>query len=112
MVRDFISLVLKAAGFKVLEASNGLEALVLQRSHPGPIQMLLSDVVMPAMGGEDLADALRLERPGIRVLFVSGYAAHGGITERLGTDTAFLKKPFTGGALLGTVRELLAAPAA
>lgn len=99
---------LEANGYLVLEASDGLEALALIRAHPGPIHLLLSDVVMPNMNGNRLAEEVALLRPGIRVLFMSGYT--GDTMVRCGVEegvNAFLSKPFTPLALAQKVREIL-----
>jgi CheY-like chemotaxis protein len=102
---------LSALGYHVLPCRNGAEALERTRSHGGHIDLLVSDVVMPRMSGPALARALEALRPGLRTLFVSGYAAElaGGTAPRA---AAFLPKPFTPRALAAKVREVLDAPAA
>ena len=89
------------------------EALAVGREHGGPIHLLVTDVVMPQMGGRELADRLRAARPEMNVLYMSGYTddaiVHHGVSE---TGTAFLPKPFTASDLAHKVREVLdAAPA-
>ena len=83
----------------------------LPAKHPGPIHLLLTDVVMPGMSGRELADRLTATHPGIKVLFVSGYPDrginHSGAFE---LDTALLEKPFSKNDLIRKVRELLDAP--
>jgi PAS domain S-box-containing protein len=107
-VRRLAASVLESFGYCVLKAANGQEALALSASYAAPIHLLLTDVVMPGLSGTELAGQVASLRPGIRVLFVSGYtdsviAQHG----LLGEDQAFLQKPFTPPALAARVREVL-----
>lgn len=106
-VRDLVCRTLRGSGYAVLEAVDGDGALSLARSH-GLVDLLLTDVVMPRLGGLELAAALTAEGLCARVLFVSGYTAnaiaHRGVQ---GAGTAFLQKPFTPAGLLGCVRALL-----
>jgi signal transduction histidine kinase len=108
MVRVLIRKVLEQAGYTVLLASGGAEALQLAARHAGPIQMLVTDVVMPGMNGRELARRLLELRPDTKVLYLSGYADDA--VERHGVldpDTAFMQKPFSPGALASRVREVL-----
>jgi len=89
----------------VLEASNGREALQLARIHIAPIHLVIADVVMPEMGGPELARQFRAERPGVRVLFVSGYPNRELRLEEMGAG--YLQKPFTTSALLTQIRQVL-----
>ncbi|HXE82891.1 MAG TPA: response regulator, partial [Gemmatimonadales bacterium] len=96
-------------GYAVLEADRAGTALDIARRHKGPIDLLLTDVVMPDTNGRKLADMLRASRPGLRVLFMSGYpdgaiANHG----MLESGAAYLAKPFTTEAIVRKVREVLA----
>jgi CheY-like chemotaxis protein len=110
-VRTFMSGVLEASGYKLLVAGDGEEALRTAREHDGPIHLIVTDVVMPRMGGVTLARRLAPLRPETRVLYVSGYTddslAHRGV---ISPDVAFLEKPFTPDSLLQKVREALDAP--
>jgi two-component system, cell cycle sensor histidine kinase and response regulator CckA len=110
-VRTFMSGVLEACGYTLLVAADGEEALRAARNHGGPIHLLVTDVVMPRMGGATLAQRLETLRPETRVLYISGYTddalAHRGV---IGTDVAFLEKPFTPDSLLRKIRETLDAP--
>jgi two-component system, cell cycle sensor histidine kinase and response regulator CckA len=106
--REFLSL----NGYTVIEAANGVEALQTSREYPGKIDILVTDVVMPQMGGAQVAETLAMERPMTRVLFVSGYAEntilqHGVIDMSKG----FLQKPFTLKGLARKIREVLEARA-
>jgi CheY-like chemotaxis protein len=100
--------VLEGSGYKVLEAGHGGEALLICQQHAEPIHLVLSDVVMPQMGGRELVDHLAQLRPDVKVLFCSGYTAdvmkQHGILE---TTAEFLQKPFTPEALVRKVREVL-----
>jgi two-component system, cell cycle sensor histidine kinase and response regulator CckA len=99
---------LSEAGHRVLSAGNGRAALELAERHNGPIDMLVTDVVMPEMNGPDLAEQLSLKRPGLLVLYVSGYTDHA-LLDRGAVESAagFLHKPFPPDALPGKVEELL-----
>jgi PAS domain S-box-containing protein len=107
-VRLVVRRVLTRHGYTVLAASNGHDALRIAESHPGAIDMLVTDVVMPEMGGRELADRLLPLRPAIRVLFTSGYTDDD-IVRRgvLLPGTAFLQKPFTTEGIARKVREVL-----
>ena len=101
-VRKYVSSVLRSHGYAVLEAGTGREALTAAQGHGGPIHLLLTDVVMPEMGGVELCERFSAERPGVAVLMMSGYA-----DRPLPEGRGLLVKPFTPGALLGRVREAL-----
>ena len=108
LVRDLVCRTLRRAGYTVLVADQGEEAVSVSRAHVGPIDLMVTDVVMPRMNGSELAGRLSLERPGLRVLFVSGYASEAlDIRGSLEPGTEYLQKPFTPAVLLDRVRELL-----
>jgi two-component system, cell cycle sensor histidine kinase and response regulator CckA len=107
-VRSLLRDILESNGYVVLEASRGVEALEASQQYGGPIQLLLTDVVMPDIRGRKLADCLKTSRPGAKVLYMSGYTdtaivQHG----LLEPGVAFLQKPFTPEALSRKVREVL-----
>jgi signal transduction histidine kinase/ligand-binding sensor domain-containing protein/CheY-like chemotaxis protein len=108
LVRDIAKSALSDQGYQVLEAEHGEEALVIAREHHAEIAIVLTDVVMPKMGGRELVAQLRRDRPSIRVLYMSGYTA-AGIDEQdvVEPGTAFLRKPFALAEMLGKVREVL-----
>ena len=109
-VRNLVCLMLVQNGFGVLEACDGREALRVCETHPQPIQLVLTDLVMPNMKGADLAERLRLARPGLRILLMSGYVDEP-VVQRLGRDSmAFLPKPFTSVELVEKIRQVLDAP--
>jgi CheY-like chemotaxis protein len=98
-------------GYAVLEASNGREALAVFARHRGPIHLLLTDVVMPEMGGRELAERLITAAPDLRVLFVSGYMEDEAFREGVFENRIhFLPKPLSPGTLARKVREVLDAP--
>ncbi len=107
-VREATKRMLKKFGFGVVEAKNGEEALRLWEESGGGIDVVLTDVVMPMMGGAALVKALRSRHPDLRVVFMSGYTQ--GALEPASVDeacTRFLPKPFTTDQLVRTLRELL-----
>src|SRR5262249_23571508 len=97
---------LRQLGYHVLEAGDGDEALARARSYAGPIHLLVTDVVMPRMGGIELAQRLRVQRPKTRVLHVSGYVDPS-LLEGATPGSAFLQKPFLPDTLARKVREVL-----
>ena len=107
-VRVVTKRILQRSGYAVLEAAGGVEALDTLREHPGPIHLLLTDVIMPEMNGRDVAQRVRAQRPGIRVVYMSAYSpeaiAHDGLLDE---GAAFVRKPFESGLLLQTVRRTL-----
>jgi two-component system cell cycle sensor histidine kinase/response regulator CckA len=108
LVRALVARVLRQRGFTVVEAASGEEAL-LRASGLEEIDLLVTDVIMPGMDGGQLADRLLGARPGLKVLFMSGYAPDQSLREgRLSQGAAFLQKPFTVEGLLEKVRGLLA----
>jgi CheY-like chemotaxis protein len=113
-VRELASCVLREAGYVVLEAGHGLEALALMQAEPHrELHLVISDLVMPQMNGQEMVERLRALRPRLPVLFVSGYT-HDVLTQRdmLDRDHAFLEKPFSPNRLLWKVRQTLTRPAA
>ena len=95
-------------GYQILEARHGGEGVALCRNHQGPIHLLITDILMPQMGGRELAQEARLLHPEIKVLFISGYTDDMLILEGIKVEgTPFLQKPFTLQELGSTVREVL-----
>jgi PAS domain S-box-containing protein len=110
-VRLLARQVLQSGGYAVLEAGDGARALNLAELHGGPIDLLVTDVVMPGLGGPELAERLCASRPGLRVLYLSGYTDHGVVRDGVSQEAVhFLHKPFTGAALSQKVREVLDSP--
>ena len=109
MIRSMCSRVLADNGYNALEASNGEEALRLTESHPvGMIDLLVTDVVMPRMGGIELARCLRESRPEIKILITSGYTEENPIIGNpSNASLPYLQKPFMPSDLLRKVREVL-----
>jgi two-component system cell cycle sensor histidine kinase/response regulator CckA len=104
-LRKYVREVLEQRGYTVVTSTNGRDALDVARQFQGPIHLLLTDVVMPEMGGVDLGEDFAALRPEVPVLHMSGY------TDRLwksGTTPNFIQKPFTATALLTRIRRLLA----
>ena len=108
LVRSLAVRALVGQGYRVLQASDAPAALALSRGYDGEINLLITDVVMPGMNGKELADLLAAERPGLRVLYVSGYTDHAVVRHGvLEEGIAFLSKPFDLRELGRTVREVL-----
>jgi signal transduction histidine kinase/CheY-like chemotaxis protein len=110
-VRALVQKLLRMQGYTLLTAANPDEAVSMSREYRGTIHLMVTDVVMPGMSGRQLAERLAASRPGMKVLYVSGYTddaiVHHGILE---PGTAFLQKPFSPQALARKVREVLEAP--
>jgi nitrogen-specific signal transduction histidine kinase/CheY-like chemotaxis protein len=112
-VRELACEFLRVKGYNVLEAEDGLKALAISRSHRGVIHLLLSDMVMPKMSGGELAAELKVARPQIRVVFMSGYSEFSrGELGKAFPDVPVLQKPFSPATLVEMVRETLARPLA
>jgi PAS domain S-box-containing protein len=110
-VRGFVTRILERAGYRVLSAPDGPAALMIDPDEK--IDLLLTDVVMPAMGGREVAERLAAMRPGLRVLFVSGHAENAIVREGvLDPEIHYLAKPFTAAALLAAVDAELTPPEA
>ncbi|MGA7561045.1 MAG: PAS domain S-box protein [Terriglobales bacterium] len=107
-VRELVRLTLTARGYKVLEAEHGEAGLRIAEACKEHIDILITDVVMPGIGGRELAKRLLVLRPGISVLYLSGYTEDAVVTQGAsGPATAFLQKPFTLQNLAKKVREVL-----
>jgi signal transduction histidine kinase/CheY-like chemotaxis protein len=107
-VRRVARVALEMRGYRVLEAATGGQALRLAEQAGRPVQLLLTDVIMPGMSGRELAEVLRQRDPGLKVLFVSGYANEAIVRHGLLTGSVhFLQKPFTPVSLARKVREVL-----
>ena len=107
-VRGLVVTSLERAGYTVLVAASGRDALSIIERQPGPIHLLLTDIVMPAMSGQELAKHAQASRPDVRVLFMSGYTSnavvHHGVLDE---GVNYLAKPFSPNELLSRVRALL-----
>ncbi len=108
VLRELIGAGLRADGYKVLVATDGVDALRVSDQHPGSIDVLLTDVIMPQMSGPDLARSLAPRRPGMRVLYISGYTddrlRHASIA---GSEVVLVQKPFQLADLTHKLREIL-----
>jgi PAS domain S-box-containing protein len=107
-IRQALARVLRTNGYEVIEASNGGEALRLAEAEPGTIELLLTDVMMPGIGGKELAQRLREIRPGLRVILMSGYTDDELLRAELGDARyEFLQKPFAARTVVEAVRAIL-----
>jgi signal transduction histidine kinase/DNA-binding response OmpR family regulator len=110
-VRSLAATLLRRKGYTVLAAESAADALSLCESHPGPIHLVLSDVVMPALSGPELVSRIRARRPDLKVLYMSGYTDDAiGRHGVLGGDVPFLEKPFSNVGLTEAVRDVLDGP--
>ena len=110
-VRKWIHGRLERQGYNLLEACDGVDAMVIAELHQGPIHVLVTDVVMPRMNGPELVQNLLRLRPDVRVLYISGYPAP--ILEQqasLQPESLYLQKPFRTKVLLEKIEALLKAP--
>jgi len=107
-VREVAARVLRRAGFRVLQAGDGGEALDIVRAHDGPVDLVLTDVVMPGMNGRELGERLGVEWPDTKILYMSAYTEDDVIIRGLRVaEVSFLQKPFSLDGLEATVREVL-----
>jgi CheY-like chemotaxis protein len=112
VVRGAARRILRSSGYRVLEAFDAVEAIRVAGRHRGPIDLIVTDVVMPHMGGPKLVENLGQLRPELKVLYMSGYTDQEDVARGVSADDAgFLQKPFTPDALAQKVREILDAPA-
>jgi CheY-like chemotaxis protein len=109
-VRAIARRILSSLGYTVLEARHGADALRISEKHPGPLHLLVTDVVMPEMSGRDLSRHIRAQRPGLPILYISGYTddelLRRGILE---TGAQLLRKPFLPAELARVVKQLVSA---
>jgi CheY-like chemotaxis protein len=107
-VRTLVRDILEQVGYVVLEAANGDEAVEIARHYPESIQLLLTDVIMPRMNGREVTERVTLDRPGLKVMYISGYTDNilGPLALQAESRT-ILQKPFTPDMLTRTVREAL-----
>ena len=111
VLRELIHEGLREAGYKVLVAANGVEALRTSEQNPAPIDVLITDVIMPQMNGPDLARALALRRPGMKVLFISGYTDDKFRCGQLADpDITLIQKPFQLIDLTQKLRQIIDRP--
>ena len=111
-IRDIVRESLRRNGYRVLIAVDGNEALQIASSYPDPIHLLVTDLVMPNIGGRELAQRLTPQRPAMKVLFMSGYSEHSALDiEEAGASAAVLQKPFSLDVLARSVRRVLDEPA-
>jgi CheY-like chemotaxis protein len=108
MIRALVSQTLEAQGYQVLVADDGWKAAQVARKHPAAIDLLFTDVVMPGLGGAELALAVRELHPEIKALFMSGYSRSQVTEEGVPPDAALLEKPFTPDKVISMVSDLLA----
>lgn len=110
-VRGLAKRILTQKGYRVLEASDGVIALRVAAAHVGEIDLVLTDVAMPNLGGRGMVEELKEHSPDMRVLFMSGYPKEEVFPEKASADrTPYLQKPFTGETLFAEVRSALGMP--
>jgi two-component system cell cycle sensor histidine kinase/response regulator CckA len=109
-VRTIVLKILRRAHYNVLEAENGEAALRIAEAHPGKIDLVITDMFMPGLRGREVVERLAPTRPGLRALFISGYADQDARTGVPG-GANFLNKPFSGKELATAVEKVLKGPA-
>jgi two-component system cell cycle sensor histidine kinase/response regulator CckA len=110
-LRGLMRRILERSGYKVLEAEHGAQALEQCDLHEGAIDLVVSDIVMPTMGGREMADRLRVIRPNSQLLFVSGFTDDEVLRQGIViTGSAYLQKPFSPASLVAKIGEMLRAP--
>ena len=107
-IRKMVCAVLAQHGYGCVEACDGHEALSMLKN--AAVQLVLTDVLMPGMGGAELANRMAREWPGLRVMFMSGYSDHPVVRNVQQIPTLFLPKPFTTGVLMAKIRQVLDEP--
>ncbi|MGE3177826.1 MAG: ATP-binding protein [Vicinamibacterales bacterium] len=113
VVRGLLQRTLAAAGYQVLTATDGTEAMAVARGHVSPIDLLLADLVMPQVGGRELLAQLREGQPGIRAMFLTAHTEHAAVDAELAHSSArLLRKPCRPRVLLQAIRETLDGPSA
>ena len=108
---NMVKQILAEQGYHIISATNPREALILSDQYAKPIDMLLTDIIMPELNGPDLVRMMRQKRPTLKVLYMSGYANNA--ATQIGVlkpNTAFLQKPFTSEILTHNIRKVLDAP--
>ena len=108
---ELVKCMLTMEGYEIIDGCSGEDALYLNERYPFPIHLLLTDIRMsPSMNGCDLAHAMRIIWPGIKVIYMSAFTEDDRVTEEVGSGSArFLRKPFSQGELLKTVEEMFEA---
>ena len=107
-VRGLVRVALERSGYRVVEACDGEEAIRFLQGYSGPLDLLVSDVVMPNIGGRELAQLVEVMRPGVKVLFLSGYTDDAVLKHGINhAELNFLQKPFSPFALATAVRQIL-----
>jgi two-component system cell cycle sensor histidine kinase/response regulator CckA len=109
-IRELLRKILSGRGYTVIVASDGEEAIAAAAAYEGEIDLVLTDVVLPRLGGPQVVERVRAERPGVKVLYMSGYTAEAASGfELVGAGLSFLTKPFTPNQLTRRIREVLGA---
>ena len=111
VVLDLIINILRPEGYKVITARNGVEALQAVQAHDAPIDLVLTDIIMPGMSGGEMVQQLLQIKPAIRVLYMSGYTKYTVLDHgTLESVSSFIWKPFSPADLLATIRTVLDTP--
>ena len=110
LVRRSLHDILAGQGYRVLQARNAREAMLIGRSYGDRIDLMLTDLVLPGMGGPELAEELQPVRPEMQVLYVSGYRDDIRVRRLEQAGKSFFPKPFTAAAIAGKVSEVLTRP--
>jgi two-component system cell cycle sensor histidine kinase/response regulator CckA len=110
VIRKMVCAMLSQSGYRCLEAADGSEGLALLSNNPDAVQLVLTDVVMPNMGGSEFARHVARMRPDLRIIFMSGYSDDPVVRHVERIPTLFLAKPFTAATLMEKVEQSLERP--
>jgi len=111
-LREMVRELLESEGYEVLEAGDPEKAFSISRSHEGTIHLAILDVIQPKMSARELSDRLLEARPGMRLLFMSGYTQESAEASGVSPTAHFIGKPFTTAALLAKIRSVIRSPEA
>lgn len=106
-IRDVLGVILRRHGYRVLEAASGADALATANAHPDPVDVVVSDVVMPGMSGPQAVSQLQRSQPDVQVIYISGYDAPELQRRGVPADATYLQKPVTSQPLLRCLERLL-----
>jgi DNA-binding NtrC family response regulator len=106
-LREMIATILRSKGYKVLQARDGADAVNLAGSHFAPIDLIVTDVIMPKLNGPEAIRQIRMRRPSVKAIYITGYSDQVLTDEELFSNSLTIEKPFQPDTLLAKIREIL-----